>query len=95
VCPAQCQRKQRVLGGIARHRLPGRLQLTHCPDRREVEVSYDVLVEPFPAFEMYARLDSGPVVPLFLRHPDEAATPLDIVGPPNIRFRGSETLTCR
>ena len=73
----------------------GRLQLTYRPDSREVAVEYDVFVEPFPAFEMYARLDSGPVVPLFRRHPDEDATPLDITGPPNVRFRGSESLTCR
>jgi len=45
----------------------------------EVEATSDSRVEKFPAYEMYVE-HSGEVRTLFLRPPDEGATPRDLVG---------------
>jgi hypothetical protein len=48
------------------------------------------LVEPFPAFEMYASLN-GTTKPLFQRPPDPGTTPWNLFGAPNKPVAGSAT----
>lgn len=49
------------------------------------------VVEPFPAFEMYASLN-GMAKEVFRRSPDPGATPWDLYGDPNKLVTGSATL---
>lgn len=49
------------------------------------------LVEPFPAFEMYARLN-GPAKALFKRAPNPGATPWNLFGNPNQAVSGTAIL---
>jgi len=72
----------------------GRLDLVYRPSAGEVRVTFDVLTEPFPAFEMYARVGTGPVIPLFREQPGLDKTASDIFGAPTQPQRGSQTLTC-
>ena len=52
-----------------------------------VKLAPSSVVEPFPAFEMYASL-SGTTKPLFQRSPNPGATPWNLVGPPNETVSG-------
>ncbi|MBI2740132.1 MAG: hypothetical protein HYX38_26750 [Rhodospirillales bacterium] len=53
-----------------------------------VKLADGSLVEPFPAFEMYASLN-GTTKKLFQRPPDPGATPWDLFGAPNKSVSGS------
>lgn len=57
-----------------------------------VKLAPGSVVEPFPAFEMYASLNGGAPKTLFMRSPDPGATPGDLVGPPNKPVAGSVSL---
>ena len=56
-----------------------------------VKLGAGSLVEPFPAFEMYASLN-GATKQIFQRPPDPGATPWNLVGPPNKAVSGSVVL---
>jgi hypothetical protein len=53
-----------------------------------VTLAVGSLVEPFPAFEMYASLN-GATKQLFQRSPDPGATPWNLFGPPNKPVSGN------
>ena len=53
-----------------------------------VKLESGSLVEPFPAFEMYASLN-GTTKQVFQRPPDPGATPWNLVGPPNKSVSGA------
>ena len=54
----------------------------------KVSLAAGSVVEPFPAFEMYASLN-GATKQLFARSPNAGATPWNLVGPPNQPVSGS------
>lgn len=54
----------------------------------QIIVKSGSMVEPFPAFEMYATWN-GATKTLFTRPPDSGATPWNLIGPPNKPVTGS------
>ncbi|MEM7082615.1 MAG: DUF3238 domain-containing protein [Pseudomonadota bacterium] len=54
----------------------------------EVMIESGSVVEPFPAFEMYASL-SGRTQRIFATSPDDGSNPWDLYGPPNKQVTGS------
>lgn len=54
----------------------------------EVKLETGSVVEPFPAFEMYASLN-GTTKQVFQRPPDPGTTPWNLVGPPNKSVSGA------
>jgi hypothetical protein len=67
--------------------------LVHVAVRRldssvTVSVENGSVVEPFPAFEMYASLN-GVTKVIFQRSPDSGATPWNLMGPPNKSVSGA------
>jgi len=57
-----------------------------------VLVTYDMLIEPFPAFEMYASVNNGPPIALFRRLPKPGLTPMNLFLFPDVPMQGEETL---
>lgn len=60
----------------------GVFNLAWSEDLREVTLVFDGLVETYPAFEMYASLDGGPIVPVFRLGVEEGTTPANLAGAP-------------
>jgi hypothetical protein len=51
-------------------------------------IDFEILVDSFPAFEMYAQVDGGSPVVLFRRPPPRGNTPGDLPGGPTRQVRG-------
>lgn len=65
------------------------LTFTFAAGLGSVTVSVDGVVEPFPAFEMHARADDGPVRTVFRIPPTPGATPWNLAGGPTKRVASS------
>jgi hypothetical protein len=72
----------------------GGLTVVHRRADGAVEIAWDLLIEPSPAFEMYAQLGEGPPVTLFTRHPETGDDLIDLIGPPTVAMRGNVVLHC-
>ena len=61
-------------------------------DPSTAAVAFSGLIEPFPAYEMYATANDGAGLPLFQIKPERGVGPADIIGPPNTPAPGSTVI---
>jgi hypothetical protein len=61
-------------------------------DPSSATVAFNGLIEPFPAYEMYATVNDGAGLPLFQIRPKIGVGPASITGPPNIPASGSTVI---
>jgi hypothetical protein len=61
----------------------GTIRITLTEDRKSADVSFEGLVEAYPAFEMYLSINNGDAQPVFQVPIAEGATPSAMMGPPN------------
>jgi hypothetical protein len=54
--------------------------------------SFNGLIEPFPAYEMYATANDGAGLPLFQIRPKTGVGPASIIGLPNTPASGSTVI---
>ncbi len=60
----------------------------------ETTVSVNGQIEPYPAFEMYMTINSGPVVTVFQEPVEPGRTPAILIGPPQRAIHKSVTASC-
>jgi hypothetical protein len=61
----------------------GTIRVALTEDRQSAAVSFEGLVEAYPAFEMYASVNGGASQPIFRVPVAEGASPAAMMGPPN------------
>jgi hypothetical protein len=61
----------------------GRIAVQLDDTRESATISFNGLIEPWPAFEMYAQVDEGPAHSVFALPPLPGATPWGMFGAPN------------
>lgn len=70
----------------------GTVEITVIPQRLIAQVAFNGLIEPFPAFEMYAAVNGGIGVPIFRVNPLPGATPGNLFGNANRPVSGTVEL---
>src|SRR5690606_887846 len=73
----------------------GTIRVALTEDRKSAAVSFDGLVESYPAFEMYASVNGGEPQTVFRVPIAEGATAADLLGPPNRHISESVHVTAK
>jgi hypothetical protein len=73
----------------------GTIRVALTEDRKSAAVSFDGLVESYPAFEMYASVNGGEPQTIFRVPIAKGATAADLMGPPNRHISESVHVTAK
>ena len=70
----------------------GTIRIMLTADRKYASISFEGLVETYPAFEMYISLNNGPAQPVFQIPVEEGATAANLMGAPTRSLSQQVTL---